>query len=103
MKIKRKHSAMLATLLFACLFPFSLKASGVVSENQAVKLLQKQLNANLSGRGLSWKCLDLLTEDAPARWYQYALQEKHGGGCPGDPDTSPIIDRYRVNKGSGAI
>ncbi|AKK66735.1 hypothetical protein FD63_04165 [Xanthomonas translucens pv. undulosa] len=31
-----------------------------------------------------------------------AVREKHGDGCPGDPQTAPFRDRYRVER-SGAI
>ncbi|MGL0787627.1 hypothetical protein [Xanthomonas translucens] len=31
-----------------------------------------------------------------------AVREKHGDGCPGDPQTAPVRDRYRVER-SGAI
>ena len=31
-----------------------------------------------------------------------AVREKHGEGCPGDPQTAPVRDRYRVER-SGAI
>ncbi|WP_369914441.1 hypothetical protein AB8810_17520 [Xanthomonas sp. NCPPB 3005] len=32
----------------------------------------------------------------------FAVREKHGDGCPGDPQTAPVRDRYRVER-SGAI
>ncbi|KLD77017.1 hypothetical protein FZ025_04145 [Xanthomonas hyacinthi] len=33
---------------------------------------------------------------------EFAVREKHGDGCPGDPQTAPVRDRYRVER-SGAI
>jgi hypothetical protein len=33
---------------------------------------------------------------------EFAVREKHGDGCPGDPTTAPVRDRYRVER-SGAI
>lgn len=33
---------------------------------------------------------------------EVAVREKHGDGCPGDPQTAPVRDRYRVER-SGAI
>lgn len=38
---------------------------------------------------------------APAA-IEFAVREKHGDGCPGDPQTAPVRDRYRVER-SGAI
>ncbi|MBB4126767.1 hypothetical protein GGR77_002057 [Xanthomonas translucens] len=32
----------------------------------------------------------------------FAVREKHGDGCPGDPQTAPVRDRYRVER-SGEI
>lgn len=33
---------------------------------------------------------------------EFAVREKHGDGCTGDPQTAPVRDRYRVER-SGAI
>lgn len=38
---------------------------------------------------------------APAA-IEIAVREKHGDGCPGDPQTEPVRDRFRVER-SGAI
>ncbi|UKE50088.1 hypothetical protein KCU57_15475 [Xanthomonas translucens] len=41
------------------------------------------------------------TESAAAA-IDVAVRENHGDGCPGDPQTAPVRDRYRVER-SGAI
>ncbi len=34
--------------------------------------------------------------DAGEGAFEFAARERHGNGCPGDPQTSPVRDRYRV-------
>ena len=34
--------------------------------------------------------------------FDIAVRERHGAGCPGDPQTSPVRDRFQVARG-GAI
>ena len=41
-------------------------------------------------------CLSFLIEQANDRTFDIAIREKHGGPCPGDPNTSPVVDRFRV-------
>jgi hypothetical protein len=31
------------------------------------------------------------------------LHEKHNAKCGGDPETNPVVDRYRVRRASGEI
>lgn len=57
-------------------------------------------------RYIGWvklECLQFITERQDERQTEIAMREKHGDGCPGDPATSPVIDRFRVEKSSGAI
>jgi len=39
-----------------------------------------------------------LTEEKAEDYFDFAIHEKHGGGCPGDSNTSPVVDRFRVNR-----
>ncbi|ATS50763.1 hypothetical protein XAP3CFBP6996_005435 [Xanthomonas citri pv. fuscans CFBP 6996] len=44
-------------------------------------------------------CISIMAEDgdAPAPdTFDFAVRERHGDGCPGDPQTSPVRDRFRV-------
>ena len=43
-------------------------------------------------------CLLFLTEERAKNYFDFAIREKHGDGCPGDPNTAPIVDRFRVNR-----
>ncbi|MBB4130305.1 MULTISPECIES: hypothetical protein [unclassified Xanthomonas] len=44
-------------------------------------------------------CISILSEEADAGSpgaLDFAVHERHGNGCPGDPQTSPVRDRFRV-------
>jgi hypothetical protein len=41
-------------------------------------------------------CLSFLVEQANGGTFDMAIREKHGGPCPGDPNTAPVVDRFRV-------
>ncbi|PPU93414.1 hypothetical protein XpopCFBP1817_10910 [Xanthomonas populi] len=44
-------------------------------------------------------CIGIMSEqdDAPPPdAFEFAVHERHGNDCPGDPQTSPVRDRFRV-------
>lgn len=48
-------------------------------------------------------CLLFLIEESTPQRIEVAVHEQHGDGCPGDPATMPVLDRYRIDRASGAI
>nr|HEX4319223.1 hypothetical protein [Kofleriaceae bacterium] len=48
--------------------------------------------AMLRARGIAADCVALEDEDQGV----IAVRERHAGRCPGDPQTSPVVGRYRV-------
>lgn len=48
-------------------------------------------------------CLLFLIEESTPQRIEVAVHEQHGDGCPGDPATMPVVDRYRIDRASGAI
>ncbi|MBB5886668.1 hypothetical protein DYQ93_08605 [Xanthomonas sp. LMG 8992] len=93
-------------------------AADSFDENRAMDMLQARLSADHAYPDL--QCLGYAVEDgedaaasattsaaaapkaaAPAA-IEIAVREKHGDGCPGDPQTEPVRDRFRVER-SGAI
>lgn len=40
--------------------------------------------------------------DDGSRSFDIAVRERHGDGCPGDPQSSPVRDRFRIAR-DGAI
>ena len=58
------------------------------------------------GRYKGWakiECLQFVTELQDDKKTEIAMLEKHGGACPGDPATSPVVDRFRLEKSTGVI
>ena len=49
------------------------------------------------------ECLQFMVEQQDDKQTDIEMREKHGDGCPGDPATAPIVDRFRIETASGAI
>lgn len=97
--------------------PPSAAPADTFDGNRAMDVLQARLSADHAYPDL--QCLGYAVEDAsgddaaadagaaasvasaPAA-IEIAVREKHGDGCPGDPQTEPVRDRFRVER-SGAI
>ncbi|MCI2244638.1 hypothetical protein L3067_08480 [Xanthomonas sp. PPL568] len=98
--------------------PRATPPADTFDENRAMDLLQARLTADRAYPDLP--CLGYAVENdedeaasatasaaavskpvAPAA-IEIAVREKHGDGCPGDPQTEPVRDRFRVER-SGAI
>ncbi|MFO3704491.1 hypothetical protein ACI6Q5_05775 [Xanthomonas codiaei] len=70
--------------------------TGNDAEARALHVLEAQLQRD---HAYPDNCISILTEagDAPAAGtFEFAVHERHGNGCPGDPQTSPVRDRFRV-------
>jgi hypothetical protein len=71
--------------------------AAALTEKEALDKLDKTVWSD--GLYKSWTkpaCLSLVVEEKQAKYFDVAIMEKHGSGCPGDPATSPVVDRYRV-------
>jgi hypothetical protein len=42
------------------------------------------------------ECLSFMEGAQGKNYFDIALRERHGGTCPGDPNTAPVRDRFRV-------
>jgi hypothetical protein len=75
-----------------------------LSEDAALELLQGTLKRDrVYEKRISLDCITYDTEETTGGYFQFALREKHDAKCGGDPETSPVIDRYRVHRRSGKI
>ena len=95
-------------LLIFCLlfstFIFSVNCDAVansrLTERQALDVLISRIKMDKAYD--SWapnlSCILFLTEEKTNNYFDFAVREKHGDGCPGDPNTAPIVDRFRVNR-----
>ena len=81
-------------------FPYlNVLASNQLTYQQALDILIVQIQEDkLYDSWTTLSCLSFLTEETTEDYFDFAIHEKHGGDCPGDPNTSPLVDRFRVNR-----
>jgi len=48
-------------------------------------------------------CISYGTEETTNAYFEFVLREIHNAKCGGDPETSHVLDRYRVYRRSGKI
>ena len=76
----------------------------VSNEADAINVLMHRINkSQVYAAWLKQGCFTVFTETTTAKFYEFALHEAHGGNCEGDPNTSPVIDRFRVSRVSNTI
>ena len=105
-KISRLLLAILAAI--ALLSPLIVRAGSKshhgLTEDAALNLLIRTVkHDNVYAKRISFDCMMFLTEETTRTYFEFALRENHTAKCGGDPDTNPVIDRYRVNRASGKI
>ena len=75
-----------------------------LDEDAAVGLLVRTLkHEHVYAKRISLGCFTYDTEETTDAYFQFALREKHDAKCGGDPETSPVVKRYRVHRRSGQI
>jgi len=85
--------------VFIILFCPNAFAKERLTEEQALNVLVSKIEKDKLYSGwTSLSCLSFITEDNAIDHFDFGIHEKHGGKCPGDPSTSPIVDRYRVDR-----
>jgi|SRR5215470_8727840 len=75
-----------------------------LDEDAALALLQRTLkHDHVYEKRISLDCVEYGTEETTNAYFEFVLREIHNAKCGGDPETSPVIDRYRVYRRSGKI
>jgi hypothetical protein len=75
-----------------------------LDEDAALALLERTLKRDrVYARRISLDCVTYGTEETTDAYFQFVLREKHNAKCGGDPQTIPVVDRYRVYRASGKI
>jgi len=75
-----------------------------LDEDTALALLVRTLkHDHVYAKRISLDCVTYDTEETTDAYFQFVLREKHDAKCGGDPETSPVVDRYRVYRRSGKI
>lgn len=77
--------------------PAAQEESRLLAEKEAVDLLVGKVKGDaLYDYWTTPDCLDFVIEETTDSHVDIAIRENHEGGCPGDPDTAPVVDRFRV-------
>ena len=102
-------SRLVATLIVALVLvsPVVIQArprAHPLGEDAALALLDRTLKHDrVYANRISLDCVTYLTEETTDTYFEFVLREKHSDKCGGDPETSPVVDRYRVYRRSGKI
>lgn len=104
-KIVRRVMATVITI--ALLSPVIVPAGPAahpLSENAALSLLLRTLKHDrVYARRISLDCVTFVIEEKTDSYFQFVLRENHTAPCGGDPETSPVVDRYRIYRAAGKI
>jgi hypothetical protein len=64
---------------------------------QALSVLGDRIRQDDLYQGrFAFECLSFSLEGQSDSGYDISIREKHGGTCPGDPNTAPLVDQFRV-------
>lgn len=78
--------------------------SHLLDEDAALAILERTLKHDgVYTHRISLDCVTYGTEETTNAYFQFVLRENHNAKCGGDPETSPVVDRYRVYRRSGKI
>jgi len=104
-EISRRVMATVITI--ALLSPVIVQAgpaSYSLSEDAALSLLLRTLKHDrVYANRISLDCVSYGTEETTNAYFEFVLREIHNAKCGGDPETSHVLDRYRVYRRSGKI
>jgi hypothetical protein len=75
-----------------------------MDEDAALALLERTLKHDgVYAHRISLDCVTYGTEETTQAYFQFVLRENHDAKCGGDPETNPVVDRYRVYRRAGKI
>jgi len=78
--------------------------SHALGEGGALALLEQTLKHDgIYAHRISLNCITYGTEETTNAYFQFVLRENHNAKCGGDPETNPVVDRYRVYRKSEKI
>lgn len=78
--------------------------SHLLNEDAALALLERTLKHDgVYTHRIALDCLTYSTEETTDAYFQFVLRENHNTKCGGDPETNPVVDRYRVYRQSGKM
>ncbi len=96
--------AIVAVVLVSPVIAQSSPGSHPLNEDAALASLVRTLKHDrVYAKRISLGCFTYDTEETTNAYFQFALREKHDAKCGGDPETSPVVARYRVYRRSDKI
>ena len=103
--MKTAMLSLIAILLLVPFFFFShVSAKAKLNEDQAMKVLLSSIEEDgLYGSNPDMSCLSIFAEERNRDYYDFSVRKNRGGKCPGDPNASPTVDRFRVDRSSKKI
>ena len=97
-------AGVVAAILVSPIVPRAGARSHPLTEEAALELLQRTLKQDrVYEKRISLDCIAYGTEETTNTYFEFVLREIHNAKCAGDPETSPALNRYRVNRRSGKI
>ena len=102
------ESRLITAALIAAVLISAAVAEGAPSkslnEDAALELLQSTLKRDgVYEKRISLDCVEYGIEETTNSYFEFVLREIHNAKCGGDPETSHVLDRYRVYRRSGKI
>jgi hypothetical protein len=96
--------AVVAAILISPIVARGGSQSHPLNEGVALDLLERTLKRErVYEKRISLDCIAYGTEETTKAYFEFVLREIHNAKCGGAPETSPVIDRYRVYRHSGKI
>jgi hypothetical protein len=97
-------AAVVAVILVLPVVAQAGRHSHRLDEDAALALLERTLKHDgVYTKRISLDCVSYETEETTGGYFEFALREIHNAKCRGDPETSHVVDRYRVYRRSGKI
>src|SRR6266480_7658528 len=97
-------AALVAVVLISPVIAQSSPGSHPLNEDAALALLLRTLKHDrVYANRISLDCVSYGTEETTNAYFEFVLREIHNAKCGGDPETSHVLDRYRVYRRSGKI
>ena len=97
-------AAVVAVVLVSPVVVQASSRSHPLDEDAALAVLERTLKHDrVYANRISLDCVSYGTEETTNAYFQFVLRENHNAKCGGDPETSPVVDRYRVYRRSGKI
>lgn len=91
---------MFCLLLLDTAYSQTHESGKLLSEQVAIDLLVEKIKVTALYDKI--ECLSFLVEDSTPSYFDIAIRENHRT-CPGDPLTSPIVDRFRISRSTREV